>query len=272
MGFREYLIFQKFLQNNRAQDIEFYIDQAVVAATDQQIPLYQLSSLDKTVIMLLQRIISVGNTVTYTVKEQDATKNIQLDLASIVDQLVSADIEHTRVISCLGREYILGVPFTSRAINTIEFAYSTLKYINTGNGDGSIPIRSLTITQRDKALEELPASIVTHLTEYAETIESQANKITLHLPLIEEPINLSFQNGILTELTKILCRSGLVDVYRKIYALASGPGLSVDSLNLLAPAEVDLLYSFLEEEAREMEKNNKSKEPGLPLPYASDTI
>lgn len=257
LKYEDYINAQKFLQNNRNDDIEYCIEQVLMLALGEAYADLDLSCIDKLMIILMHQIISVRGVVEFTIKQDDGIVIHKIDLLVLLNKLINSHIKYKDILLVDNVEYTLTISPLFKASSMIEHAYNTLSSIKYPNGV-IVRVKELTPSEKEKLLEYIPATVVRHLYEFSRESEETINTITVNLPLSEESTHLSSCNGVILEIIKLICKSNLGDVYRKMYSLSSGPGILVSDTMQLTPVEVDLLYSFLEQEVKEMENSNKS--------------
>lgn len=252
MSYGDFIITQKYLQNNIPEDLFNHFDNLLEKYVN--LKGYTVSALEKLILLTFLRSISKNGELKLSLK---ANEVYAFNLPSFINTLLKEETLFKReTINGNKCSVVIGPPQKFLYNTIFEYMYSCIHLVKTGNIVQYY--KNLSTDKQEKILEKLPATFTNYLQSYSEKFEERINKIKVPIPtnpFVEDAneLFLSAKNGILLEILKLFISSDLNAIYENNYFLISKAHFSIEDLYMLTPGEVDIKLSLLQAEIKEMQ-------------------
>jgi hypothetical protein len=234
---------------------------------------YKLNLLDYILFLTKLRIISIGPELDLQMKsDEDSTENtikISIDLNVFMKNLYQAATEamSNNFIESNGIKIILNWPSikSERSLlkkndkTELEHILSTIpEYIKTIIiNDNTIDLLDFNTEEKIEIYEKLPISLRTQVQmAVIECIKKLSEKNMFDIPMMEF-LKFSFYNKTHQEIIRLLFSNDLRNIYQEYYVLASKK-INPEYVDKLSIPERRVFCSFIEEEIKAREENNKT--------------
>lgn len=255
LKYEDFLTLQKFIINNNDKLLLDFLEYIISKYVDYK---GYLSALDKSIILIYQRINSLSNQYTFSKDNQ----SFNLDLNNFLENLIDFQKRSKISIHSIQEnliEFKLNFPSKFRYTTRSEYLYDWIYSLSTS---------SQTINRSDfkpNIYDNIPSRIYQNIDRVVGFIEDGLSQVPTYIDKIistDEPLQLNLSNGILLEVLKVFLRENLLEYYNKNHFLISKGHHSLLSLNQLSPAEVNSYYKMIEEEIQkinELDKTSKTE-------------
>lgn len=257
----------KTLTNKNFQQCNAFINELISNCSFGD--LTDINFIDKLVILLNLRCISVGDTLIQSFEQEKNKYNLKYNIYNIIDKIVnSQNIVFSNNISYKSLQIKTDIP-KSVFINSREL-HNFISFIKIGNKMYNFNC----LSEKDKldATNALPGSIITQLYENIYSFKQQLQNLDL-LNLRtgidntdEIPIKLYLDQENMLTLISVFFNEHITNLFLKQFILSKEHNISCEYYDLLPPVESEIFYNFHKElQEHEKQQANSSKNPQIPV-------
>lgn len=262
----EYKTLLKVLMNKDFRQCNNYIDSLIQSCVD--VNLKSINFIDKLVILLNLRCISIGDTLTQTVKMDTSVAKLNYNIYTIIENISNFEIPRfEQSVLNLGK---ISIVFTipSNIFIDVKDISNFIESITIKNR--SYNLRSMNDTLRTKFVDELPGNIVPHLYEHLSKFTNALNKLELlHLRTDVNkkdttPITLHIDQINMFTFVNVLFNEHLSNLFLKQFVLSKHHNIDCDYYDKMSPIESEIFFNF-HKEIQEQEKKEASTNNNGPV-------
>jgi hypothetical protein len=235
-----------------------------------------LTSIDRFIILVNMRIISIGATqkVQVTCEETKKQFSYTIDYNKITDQLESINLDGNIVKEYGPITIEYGIPLASRhyqipndisRYDVVAKAIRRVKIQHTEFGLADLDFYSLT-----QLIEKLPKNVSEDILLYLETQENKINQVKYILvtnPYTEKVIeqSMSLNDNVIMKILTLAFKEDLHTLYKSIYYMVHALHFDPNYVEELTVNEKQLHWTFYLADQKEKQKDSKQTTPGLPV-------
>ena len=269
----------KYIQNNDNKKIMSMFEHLIQELCDDNIELDRLTCVDKFVILLNIRIMSVSDQfrfeTTVGTQTEKVKKEVAVDLYNILDDITNHPLNNDQILnSPEGYQMTLTNPKHFHTENVDELIFNVLKSIKIN--DLSYNLQGLTIEQKEKILDSLPGDALHNIVRYIRDIDTKYRvkvfKTEWSIPEELERLELKMFDNSFYELIKMLYNCNLEEQYYIRYAMIKHMNFTLTEIEYMTPIDsktyIKLYQKELDEQRKAREKNSPKEQPtgSLPIP------
>jgi hypothetical protein len=259
----EYISLLKFLKNNNSKHIDYYVSYLLekLILNDYS----KLNVIDKFTALLTLRSIILGSDIYLLLTSSN--KRIKVSIDDIVSVLLSVQLSPPKIIKTNELEIEIGYPKNFH-IEGIDPFLNCLTHITTSEA-GRVDFASLSLEEKEHIADHLPSEILKPMQSAILKLDQEAQQIIL-FKTTEDNVRLSLNDESLIQLLKILLSDDLKSIYDIAYTLISKANFSWSDIMLLNPAEMQIFYSRLGQDNKELQEATKT--PKNPMSSVVDSL
>lgn len=261
-----YIELLKFITNNDDDGVANYFDFILSVCVNDQKMVKRLSNVEKFLILMDIRSISLGDSLEFLIENKEIKYNIVFIKNNILKQLKNIlDLNNKFTYDQIGIEF--GLP-SSLKIDSLDSIYrEVIKKIEI---DGHVEnFYDLDTISKDKIESMLPAKFTDDLFNYInETKKSikELNIITGKEKLGVDTIPLNFYDNTMYMFLKTIYGSNLLNMYELEYNMTCKLGLSYERFIKMTPNECKLFINFYNRDKKQEEEQSKASNPNISIP------
>jgi hypothetical protein len=275
-----YLSIIKFIQNNDTDQIVDFFHNLIVNCCHDQIDITKLNCVDKFVILLNIRIMSIADRLEIMTKVESGAEKIKnsvsIDLYDILDKVTNHPSNKSIRSDIDNMSIDVGLPLNLHNTNLDDLIVDVLLTLDTGKE--KFDLTSLTIEEKNELLDNLPGDVLQHSINYIKRIDetykipvfgSVKQTISDELRSIELKV---FDNSMF-ELLKSLYNSNLEEQYYIRYVMVKHMNYNLNEIDRITPIDTQTYLNMyrkeIEDQKKAQEKSEKSSSGGMTLPTQS---
>jgi len=267
----------KTILNNDDVALVYAFNDLIKENCKENIDILDITILDRFLILLNMRIVSIGNiqTVQLTCDETQKPYEIIVDYNQLVDNIASINFDDIVNITNKNITIEYGIPLAFRVPE--QFMYDTshvdvvarsIRHIKIG--DIEYNLSTLDFFEINRIIEKLPIIFSEDIQKYLDAQEIKSNTVNFittinphTIKTIEQKMSLS--DNILTRILKIAYNCDLHGLYKGIYYMVNVLKFTPEYVETLTPNEKQLYWSYYlsDEAAKEKKEKNSNNEPQM---------
>ena len=276
---KTHLTAAKYIQNNdNEQVLKLYRD-IIVDLCDDGIDYDTLTCVDKFVILLNVRIMSVSDQfrfeTTVGTETEKVKKDVSIDLYDILDEVTNHPLNDDQTLTSPdGYKLTLTKPKEFHTRDVDELMLNVLKAITID--DKTHNLQDLTNKQKQNVLDNLPGDALHNVINYIKSVDTKYRvkvfKTEWSIPEDLERLELKMFDNSFYELIKMLYNCNLEEQYYIRYAMTKHLNFTLDQIEGMTPIDsktyIKLYQKELDDQRKAREKNNPKEQStgSLPIP------
>lgn len=273
----EYLAIIKYIQNNDTEQIVSFFHRLITDHCHDSIDISSLNCVDKFVILLNIRIMSIADRLEITTKVESGPEkvknNVSIDLYDILDKVTNHPNNKSIEVNVENMSVEVGLPLNLYNSNLDDLIVNVLLSLNAK--DKKYDLTTLSSEEKNELLDNLPGDILQQSISYIKNIdetykipvfESVKQKISDELRSIELKV---FDNSMF-ELLKSLYNSNLEEQYYIRYIMVKHMNYSLSEIDKITPIDtqtyINMYRKEIEDQKKAQEKSSKAESGGISLP------
>lgn len=248
---------KSFFEDNSAEFFINYINEILKECTHPSHNIYRLNIIDKLIILMKIRCVSVGSTTEFEAEKENKKAKITYSFADILVELYNiASQQETLIININNISIRCCVPGVDREVDllntsikeTITYEDILPYFISDIVVQGkSIEFKSLPYSAQLRIINGLPISIVKYIHEYMLKIIEAYSKVILY-NFNNTEVRFNFLGTLYTDFIKFLFRENMYKIYQEIYILSKHINMDAEYIEKITPLEREMYISFFKQE------------------------
>lgn len=248
---------KSFFEDNSNDFFIEYINTFLRECTHPSHDIFQLSIIDKLIILIKLRCASIGSTTEFEA-ERDNKKakitysftDVLVDIYNIAEQQDSLTVSSSNIVlKCnipkLDREIDLLKISAKESItyeDIIPFFIESIKIQNK-----TIEFKSLPYAAQLHTINALPAILIQDVHSYILNIIEQYSKVILY-NFNNTEVKFNFIGALYNDYIKFLYRENMYKIYQEIYILSKHINMNAEYIEKMTPLEREMYISFFKQE------------------------
>lgn len=262
-----YKILLKHIANKNAETFNVHINQFIREHCDTDV--LNLNVIDKFVILLNLRCISIGDSLIHTVQKEASKYNLRYNIYDVIKNITdNGNIKTDKVIKYNQYEIIMGVP--KNLFVDIQQPSNFIDGVRVGSKLFDFSIFSE--EEKIEVVNFLPGNILYELYDEIQTITTSINKIELTKFKVDvdsnefHTLHMYLDKDNMFSILGIFFNELLTNLFIKQFILSKEYHVSCEYFDSLPPVESEIMYSFHKEIEERMAEESKQKQKGPNIP------
>ena len=258
---------KSFFEDNSNEFFIQYVNDILRECTHPSHDIYRLNMVDKLIILMKLRCVSIGSTTEFEAEKDNKKAKITYSYADILVEIYNiATQQESLIITTNDITLICGVPKLDREIDLlnistkdsityediIPFFIESIKIKNR-----VIEFKSLQYAAQLHTINALPATIIKDVHAYILNIFDQYSKVVLY-NFDNAEVRFNLIGSLYADYIKFLYRENMYKIYQEIYILSKHINMNAEYIEKMTPLEREMYISFFKQE-------NKSASNDLPV-------
>lgn len=266
-----YKTFLKYLASKNVETFNLFINEMLNEHCDYNVN--NLNFIDKFVILLNLRCVSIGDTLTHTIQKEASKYNLKYNIYDVLKNVVDNGLVTTnKVIYYKNCRIKMGVPK-----NIIIDIQEPGNFIDSVNLNGKeFVLNDLSESEKTEAINLLPGNILFEMYDEIQRITTLINKIELTKFKVDidsketHQLNMYIDKDNMFSILGIFFNELISNLFVKQFILSKEYHISCEYFDSLPPIESEILYNFHKEiEDKTKEESSKNSKginiPGVPM-------
>jgi hypothetical protein len=257
----------KHLANKNAETFNDYINNLLAEHCDYDTS--QLNFIDKFVILLNLRCISIGDTLSHTIQKEVSKYNLKYNIYDVIKNITDKGfIKSNKIIHYKNCSIKMCVP--KNLFIDIQEPGNFIDYITIG--EKIFKLDDLTENDKTEAINLLPGNILYELYDEIQIITTSINKIELTKFKVDvdstelHTLNLYLDKDNMFSILNIFFNELLTNLFIKQFILSKEYHVSCEYFDSLPPIESEIMYNFHKEIEQKMNEENRPSNKGPNIP------
>lgn len=274
-----HLSLAKYIQNDDNQKVTEVFEHLIVGLCEDQVDYNTLTCVDKFIILLNIRIMSVSDQFRFETKvgteTESVKKEVAIDLYDILDESTNHPLNTDYELnSPEGYQLILTNPTQFHVERVEDLILHVLKRLTISGK--MYDLTNLSVNQKEQILDELPGDSLTNIVKYIKNIDTKY-RITVfrsEYRLSDDLANLQLRvyDNSFYEFIKMLYNCNLEEQYYIRYAMTKHMNFNLDQIERMTPIDTRTYIKLYQKELDDQRKASEKNQPtenmagSLPIP------
>lgn len=257
----------KHLANKNAETFNIYINEMLSEHCDYDIS--QLNFIDKFVILLNLRCVSIGDTLIHSIQKETSKYNLKYNIYDVIKNVTdNGFIKSDKIIYHKNCNIKMCVP--KNLFIDIQEPGNFIEYITIGTKN--FKLDDLTDSDKSEAINLLPGNILYELYDEIQVITTSINKIELTKFKVDveskdfHTLNMHLDKDNMFSILNIFFNELLTNLFIKQFILSKEYHISCEYFDSLPPIESEIMYNFHKEIEQRVNDESKQKNKGPNIP------
>lgn len=262
-----YKVLLKHIANKNAETFNLYIDKFIKEHCD--VCTKELNIIDKFVILLNLRCISVGDSLVHTIQKDTSKYNLRYNIYDVIKNVTdNGDVKTNKTLKY--KQYYIEMGIPRNLFIDIQEPNNFIRTVNVKNKTFSFD--NLSESDQVEAINLLPGNFLFELYEEIQNITSKINKIELIKFKVDvdknefNTLHMYLDKDNMFNILGVFFNELLTNLFIKQFILSKEYNISCEYFDSLPPIESEILYNFHKEIEQRTADETKQKSNGPNIP------
>ena len=266
-----YMCILKYIQNDDDDGLELLLEHYIHSLCLEPDRIRELDRLDKYCVLMTIIMMSIGNTLQYTIQcdETDKEYTIDISVGSVITKINDLNTAALKVDLSNENHIYMSSPQSIRGVTSNTISRVCMNGVTYDTTD-------MSTEQLNQLLENLPYNIFNALQQTYEKLHQECNEIVYfeyRTPYVKDaaPVQYRFNlyNDDFFRFIKLLLREDLLSYYKMYYALTTKFKFDMTYIQSITPTETKMYLSMVRDDIKKKQEQTSQQTTSNNLPVST---